>query len=552
MKVSRFIILSFISFLLIGCNDSFLNRLPESLTDETFWETPEDLEVYVNRFYATLPSGLVSDGDGESDNQVPHTRPAFIWDEYIVPASAPNASDPWSKGDWLSIEEINHFMDNYQKVQGDPKLINQYVGEVRFFRAVQFASKINKFGDVPWFEKALNPSDVNILYGGKTKRNEVMNKILEDFDFAIQWLPEKPSAGRIGKDVARHMKARVCLHEGTYYKYHTELGFQNDVTRLLQAAVQAASEIMATKKYEIYSTGNPEKDFYNMFLIEDKNNLKEAILPVTYIKDVRIHNTSRALDEAKTGFSKDFVNSILCKDGKPVALSNLYKGDKTMLDEVTNRDPRFAQTIMTPGFPSRILNSGDSTFVTENDYVSDFCYTGYRIIKFYSPLEQHLQANGCTYDGIAYRYAETLLILAEAKAELGTITQDDLDKTINVLRDRVGMPHLTMAVGFTDPNWPNWGYSLSPILQEIRRERRVELAGEGFRSDDIKRWKAGSLLNRIETYTGKWIAKEKKYAEVYPGYLGKRKWNDRLYLYPIPTGEFVKNPKLLPQNPGWN
>ena len=155
------------------------------------------------------------------------------------------------------------------------------------------------------------------------------------------------------------------------------------------------------------------------------------------------------------------------------------------------------------------------------------------------------------------------MINAEAKAELGTITQDDLDKTVNELRDRVGMPHLSLSVGFVDSKWPNWGYDLSPLLQEIRRERRVELAGEGFRFGDLKRWAAGKLLNNVQTYVGKFTKNadgEWKQAIIYGNYTNEdlsyqegksRTWNDKMYLYPIPTGELQRNPNLLPQNPGW-
>ena len=164
-----------------------------------------------------------------------------------------------------------------------------------------------------------------------------------------------------------------------------------------------------------------------------------------------------------------------------------------------------------------------------------------------------------------------MLINAEAKAELGTITQADLDRTINVLRDRVGMPHLDVNVGFTDPNWPDYGYTLTPVLQEIRRERRVELAGEGFRWDDLVRWKAGNLLNNVMTYVGKKISTSSSmategfrsndgYVMVYPQYTNldlsyqenkSRTWQDKMYLQPIPTGELQRNPQLQPQNPGW-
>ncbi|GBU07441.1 hypothetical protein AwDysgo_07720 [Bacteroidales bacterium] len=548
MKIYNIIASIFLSSLLVGCNDNFLDRRPEAISDENYWNTTDDLEAYANSFYSILPSGLTSNGDGNSDDQVPHSRPSYFWDEYPIPANGGG----WAKSDWARIRELNHFMNHYTKAGGDQVDINQYVGEVRFFRAMQYSAKIRTFGDVPWFDKDLKTTDIEILYGPKTKRDLVMDKIIEDFDFAIQWLPDNPKAGRIGKNVARHLKARTCLHEGTYYKYHTQMNLQQKSTSLLALAAQTAKDIIETGKYEIYTTGKPEKDYYEMFLIDDKSSLKEAILPVGYLKDLHPHNTSRSLSEAKTGFSKDFVNNYLCSDGLPIALSQLYKGDKTMEAETANRDPRLSQTIHNPKFPIRISDGGDSIFIAEEDYISDVCYTGYRIRKYYSPLEKDNQAKSNTYDGIAYRYAETLLIYAEAKAELGTISLEDLDITINKLRERAGMPPMTLEVGFSDPNWTNWGYAITPLLQEIRRERRVELAGEGLRLDDLKRWKAGQIADRIETYTGKWVENENKYAEVYPNYLGKRMWNDRLYLYPIPTGEIQKNENLLPQNPGWN
>ena len=235
-----------------------------------------------------------------------------------------------------------------------------------------------------------------------------------------------------------------------------------------------------------------------------------------------------------------------------------------MCNETTDRDPRLKQTILSWDFPTRVtLSTNDSTFIEEESkFIDQYCYTGYKSIKYFIPTDKAFEANNNTYDGIAYRYAETLLINAEAKAELGTISQADLDKTINVLRDRVGMPHLTINVGFTDPNWTKWGYDLSPLLQEIRRERRVELAGEGFRWDDLMRWKAGKICDNVKTYVGKrQPEKGGKYAIVYPNYTNEdysyeagksRTWDDRLYLRPIPTAELQRNPGLLPQNPGWD
>lgn len=155
--------------------------------------------------------------------------------------------------------------------------------------------------------------------------------------------------------------------------------------------------------------------------------------------------------------------------------------------------------------------------MNEDEFITQHCFTGYRPIKGFNPIYSQALYMKSSFDGIAYRYAETLLINAEAKAELNTITNADLDRTVNQLRDRVGMPHLTVNVGFTDPKWPDWGYSLSPVLQEIRRERCIELAGEGFRFNDLKRWKAGKLLNNVLTYVGK-RKPDGNLAIVYPNY----------------------------------
>ena len=285
---------------------------------------------------------------------------------------------------------------------------------------------------------------------------------------------------------------------------------------------------------------------------------------------------SRTLWEANTGFSKDFMEGYLCKDGKPISLSSYYKGDDNMRNETADRDPRLKQTVLTWDFPTRVtVSTNDSTFITEESkFIDQYCYTGYKSIKYFIPTDKAFEANNNTYDGIAYRYAETLLINAEAKAELGTISQADLDKTINVLRDRVGMPHLTTNVGFTDPNWTKWGYELSPLLQEIRRERRSELALQGFRLDDLMRWKADKLIvgkRGKGAYVGdesilfksyspdnqkrireRLTLDDNKWADPMAGTLpsGYQFHADRDYLLPIPPSELELNKKLK-QNPKW-
>ena len=545
------------------------------MNDETFWTTPNDLKTYATAFYGILPMGVANIDDQNSDDMVPRNVNQFIWDQYSVPAE----DGEWSKSDWQNIRNINYFMTHYGTVEGDEAEINRYVGEMRFFRALEYFSKIKTFGDVPWLEEDLNVDDTDILYGPKMPRNQVAQKIIEDLDFAIQWLPDGrvtstgDDANRITKDVARHIKARVCLNEGTYYKYHTELGYE--YTDLLNQAASEADTLMNSGRYDIYNTGDAAHDYYNMFVMEDKSNLSEAILYIDYVNPLRRHNMGHGAYEALAGFSKDFVDGYLYADGLPKALTSYPTADETMAEELANRDPRASQTIRNDKFfegnESYTVIVTKDTLGADDAYITQFIPTGYQTIKGYDPATAHRGNTLEVHDGIAYRYAETLLIYAEAKAELGSITQDDLDRSINQLRDRVGMPHLTTSVNFTDPNWPDYGYTLSPLLQEIRRERRVELAGEGFRFADICRWKAGQILNNVMTYVGKKISVKASQAKdglranngcviIYGNYTnadlsyqeGKsRKWNDKMYLYPIPTGELQRNPQLEPQNPGW-
>ena len=557
MKLN-YLLYATVALTITGCNDDFLERAPQDLNDQTFWATANDLKTYANAFYGILPGGVTNLGDTDSDNQVPQDINTFIWGNYVVPTE----DGLWSKSNWSNLRQINYFMARYQQAEGTEEEINNWVAEMRFFRALEYFNKIKTFGDVPWLERDLD-IDSEELFGPKMARNEVARKIIEDLDFAIQWLPEKGSEedNRLNKDIARHVKARVCLNEGTQYKYHTELGYTGEANEWLQMAADEAETLINSGRYAIYSTGKPTDDYSRMFILEDKSNLSEAILYIDYADPLRLHSMSQSANEPYCGFSKDFADSFLCDDGLPISISDRYLGDDSLDIESANRDPRFKQLIHTKDLPRTITNDLQDTTFYETDaaFTDQMVRTGYKCVKGLDPVEANLRPGRNYFDGIAYRYAETLLIFAEAKAELGTLTQADLDKSINRIRDRVAMPHLTTNVGFTDPKWPNYGYSLSPVLQEIRRERRIELAGEGFRFDDIKRWKAGELLNNVFTYLGK-KQSDGSYAIPYPNYTnadysyqpGKsRTWDDKLYLYPIPTGELQRNPNLLPQNPGW-
>ncbi len=267
----------------------------------------------------------------------------------------------------------------------------------------------------------------------------------------------------------------------------------------------------------------------------------------------------------------------MCKDGLPTSVSPLYKGDNTTLNLVTDRDPRLTQTIYVPD-GKHIITSNQPGGIANILFTVPVMtgggeaanITGYQMYKGHQPdyMQQFAGEVGITAL-IFFRYAEVLLNYAEAKAELGTITQSDLDISINKLRDRVGMAKLMMGAITPDPKWifP----ALSPIINEVRRERRVELAIEGFRRDDIYRWAAADELiigwkpkgAKRDQFNGlvpaadlaKYPVDANGYIEFYKnvaalatGYKFKQ---DRDYLAPLPSDQLIINPKIAPQNPGW-
>lgn len=531
--------------------DSFLNRYPLSdISPENFFNSESDLQVYCNQYYSQLPVQYFVNVDDNSDDKAPQAINQFLDGTYTIPSAASGTS--W---DFSFIRTCNFFLANYAKANLSDSIKNIYVGETLFFRANDFWTKVKTFGDVPYINTYITDTSTSVLYGTRMLHKQVMDSVLSDLNFAVAHLPVNALDGRLNMYMALALKARICLWEGTYREY---FGVGDQATYLQQASA-AAEQIMNSGSYSLYSTGTPQSDYYNLFIQDELKGNPEAIMPMRYLAVVLTNNYDRELGQAGDGYSKDFVRSFLCTDGLPTALSSLYQGDDSLDAEVKNRDPRLAQQIATRGF--NFLNGDTITLPRIGTTVTS---TGYQPIKGRSSSLAAWNANQSTYDCFIFRYAETLLIEAEAKAELGQCTQSTLDLTINKLRDRVGMPHMLLASLVKDPksDFP----SLPVLIDEIRRERRVELGAEGFRFDDLHRWNAGSLINNPETILGvkllpsvraeyppaqvsSIVVDANYYVRVYPS-ITARTWNDKLYLYPIPLQELTLNPNLQ-QNPGW-
>lgn len=480
--IFRFLLLS--SLLFVSCDDDILDLPPEDqLVVDQFFNTAKDLEVATNDFYTMLPTTGTYTDDSSSDNIMSLTPAARIRGARIVPTQ--RGSGGWN---WSRLRDINFFLEHYKQVE-NPDAQRHYGGIARFFRAYFYFDKVMQFGDVPWYGEVLEAGDER-LYKARDSRVLVMDSIMADIDYAIENIPAEVELNRITKYTAQILKARIALFEGTFRKYHGISGGE----AFLRAAATTAEDLMNSGAYSLYTIGGPEEAYRGLFARNDQDAV-ETILARDFDQELETHNLGYLMTAPTMGgwgMMKDAVNSYLLADG--TRFTDL-PGYETMgfYQEMQNRDPRLTQTTAGPGF--KVSGSEEPEPVSLESST-----TGYRIIK---ALPDRSQWSSSYFDVIIFRYAEALLIYAEAKAELGTLTQSDLDISINLLRDRVGMPHLNMAQANANPDpyqesfYQNVDQGANKgVILEIRRERRIELFNEGLRWHDLMRWKEGKKLEQ--------------------------------------------------------
>lgn len=557
---------------LAACNEDFLDRYPlDAISDVNYFTTPEDLETYMNSFYSTTYFAKYPNhgADFNSDNQVGTNVDMRLQGTRVINTSG-SIGFSW-------IRRVNYFFDNYEKVEEGYPLedYQQYLGEAYFFRALSYYTMLQDYGDIQWITHELK-TDSPELYNPRDPREMVADNIIAALDSAAMYLTadKTKGQGRVNRWMALLIQSRVALYEGTWQKYHANTPFgvsDPQPEKYLQKAADAALELIQSGVYDVYSTGNPESDYYDLFALQDYSNNSEIMFWREYNNELSRGNSSFTNDRNHrmefpndNSITKELADSYLCIDGRPISVSPLFQGHGSLTEEKENRDPRFYQNIATHDRVWRIHKDGTiehwkAVYDKLNTNAAHNSPAGYINIKGYNPdMNYHVQQ----YEespGIIYRYAEALLNYAEAKAELGTITQEDIDISIKKLRDRVGMPNLELANIVHDPNWdfPD----LSPISNEIRRERRVELATEGFRWDDIARWAAADELivgKRPKGFKASQLAinpfpvDEDGFLDPFRNAMPNGYGFDveRDYLNSIPITEMVLNPNLT-QNPGW-
>ena len=598
--------LALLALPLVACND-FLTREPfdrlRADNDET-WNTEDVIKYSMYGVYPKFFKGYnrnwnradwfaeTNIADWNDDNAQETAR--------HFPLNAPTVTDANTPWNFELIRTVNTYLDklSHSTIQDEPK--RHWIGVNRFLRAIEYAKLVSNFGDVPYYQHAVAQADKAELYRAFSPRQEVMDSVLADLKYAMANVRTSDDVKglHVVKDLVYAYASRIFLFEGTWQKYHNK---NNELAaKYLQEAKDAADFVMTSKRYSLCA------NYKDLTTSIDLAGNPEMIMYRSYVAGVVTHSlmTFNNTEHEKSSPSKSLIETYLTNNGLPITQvggNALYKGDHSLKEEVANRDPRLYATI-------------DTVEIRLPSAASVYAISGYFANRFANPTLID-KAGGKSYTNITdapvMKLNEVMLNYIEAAAELATLgkytlTQDDFDRTINTIRKRpsTNMPALQLVgdalqVNGVEINDAVRDADVSPILWEIRRERRVELAYEGVRFNDLRRWKklnyADMVLNpklNMGAYVNKpeyveWFNKahpaskpenmltveKMKFHLVVPtaaggyeesdvaGYIKPivdetrmRKYTERDYLYPIPIDQLTlyRNAGFaIKQNAGW-
>lgn len=597
-----------------GCQS--LDLYPEGqLTTANPLSSVSELQKYINQFYEGTftghPGGMDADGiaylDKYSDNMVVPVPPPLINGTRSI-SSAGDISE------YTKIRGVNFLFENIDNCVGSQADINHFTGEAHFFRAHYYFALLRKYGGVTWIDKVLPPNAEAMKLPRET-HDALADLILQDLDKAIELMYTRSNSAsmRLHKDVALAFKSRVALYEGTWQKYHKQKntpfftsGISDDkINNYLIQARDAAKEVINSGRWSVHTSGKPLEDYQRMFITYDLSANKETLFWKKYDMTATpavAHSITRYMNEGggNVGFTLSLVDDYLTRDGRVFNGTERDNAQKTYGAELDPaiRDPRLSQTIAMPGtrlkptYSSNIYMPPFSPLITSvTPSITWTNPSGYSLLKF---VEIDCPEVAITGDAksqapaILFRYAEVLLNYAEALAELeGAAAQSMIATALQPLRDRVGMPAVDFAREYnTSATYPF--NNLEQTIQIVRRERRVELAAEGMRMDDLFRWAMadeilagkrflgplfigsnmadanveggyynGNLIydqaNGNNLYLSGQPGDPKRYIDPYknlcPSGLGFNVGRD--YLYPISQDQIALTGQTWTQNPGW-
>ncbi|TWF37337.1 putative outer membrane starch-binding protein [Chitinophaga polysaccharea] len=493
-----------------SCNKNFLDLQPlDALSTVGGLASPNELRMYLNQFYQgtfpSQPTGIGGTGiafdDASSDNMIFSAVNNRLNGVLAI-------SNATAITEYKSIRGINYFLEHAGNAKGDTTLINRYRGEALFFRAYFYFGMVKKYGNVTWVNKVL-PEDQELMQQPRDERTLIIDSVLSDLDKAVQLLPVQSNSAsmRLHRDVALAFISRVALYEATWQKYHRA---KNDafyspgisdakITGYFTQAKVAAQQVVSGGKWSIYNTGRPLQDYADLFITTDLSANPEVLFWRKYNYNDNIgHSVSKYIstDGGDLGVTLSLVDDYLGIDGAPFTGAARQQAQEVYSNELlsSRRDPRLSQTVGIPGQPLKLGGVLVPAYPPLNQTGFNRSTTGFPLHKYleYNNLPAVTDDNQSTAPAIIFRYAEVLLNYAEAVAELGG-SAGEISAILQPLRSRAGMPALDADREYnTDAAYPF--RTLSKTLQAVRRERRVELACEGFRMDDIFRWAAADEL----------------------------------------------------------
>lgn len=544
----------------------------DQIADGNYWQEASDFKLFANQFY-----GWTRDFSN-SVYDAPHSDKCS---DLILDKSGTNV---YSNGTNSIPTGDNNYTDNYNRIRrtnillqkadsyGNQSDIEQYIGEAKFFRAYCYFELLQLYGDVIITKKPLDVTDPEMKVA-RNDRSEVVDFMIQDLKDAAGQLPLTSAVenGRVGSEGAWAFLSRVALYEGTWQKFR---GNEARGKELLDVAAKAAKEVINSKNFSLYTPailGDSAQKY--MFILEDVKSNPAGLLKASNTEYIFSRRHDETLNPIGKNITKEclanaqqiaqkFAALYLCQDGLPIEKSSLYlfKVDGIIAHEYQNRDNRMLYTLCVPG---GYYWSNENSRV---NWTSDAADKASASIKGYSPAngsgyanqkwaaERKVQTNSEGYDYPVIRYAEVLLNYAEAVYERDdAISDDDLNISLNLVRNRINKSMPKLSNNLVTANGLN-------MREEIRRERTVELFNEGFRIDDLKRWKTAETEMPKDFLGIKWTGTEYatkwpnvSYAKNSDGYIileTGRKWESKHYLYPLPTDQLQLNPNLK-QNPGW-
>ena len=562
-----------------SCNKIVDLKPINEISDASFWKSPDQFKLAANEFYNYLITfGNVLYDPPPGGNPSPHAdqRGDFVALRNIFSngTNTLTATDGNWNTSFSRIRSSNYLLERAAAYPA-PDDIKQYVAEAKFFRAYVYFDLLQQFGGVPIVDKLLDVNSTE-LQAPRNTRDEVVDFIVKGLEEAIAVLPLESSIpatdkGRISKGAAQAFLGRVGLYEGTWQKFRN--GNSTRFNALLDKSIAASDAVITSNLYQLFAPAVlGDSALKYLFILEDEKSNPAGITKSAnrdYILANRYSFTQRQIRNNVThtgagAATRKFAEMFLSQDGLPIAKSPLFQGYSMTRSEYVNRDNRMRYTMVidsnyywdneNPG--SRVTWLGDAADIANSrGRLNAASGTGYGLQKWAS--ERRLQDNEEGYDWPVIRLAEVYLNYVEAKFERnGNISDADLDRSLNLVRNRVNkaMPKLSNAFVATNG---------LDMRTEIRRERNVELVAEGFRVDDLKRWKTAEVEMPMNVLGIKWQSTRWQTRYVVSGnppfpldangnliFEGNRQWAEKNYLLPIPTQQIALNPNLV-QNPGW-